>query len=265
MSHRRSNGLIAAVVTFLGVQTLLVVGLAVTLIRRRRERTPPAAEAWDVRGAEAALARLTHRLMQAQEEERAHIAAALHDDVCQQLTGLKMRLQSLGLESHADARALHARVDDLCSQFGSLERQILSLSDPLYAKLEMLGLVGAGRAFCQRVCLEHRIALEFKAGELPHSLCGTVRLAMFRVLQEAMDNAVVHASTPRIAVSLLMTGGALHLEVVDTGVGFDTDAVYRNGAVGLIGMRERLRALGGSFVVSSRPGAGTRVQATVPI
>jgi signal transduction histidine kinase len=260
---QRHQRLIIVASTFVGLQTAFAIGLTITL--RRRRRAAASHDAWDVGAAEAALARLTHRLMQAHDEEGARIAATLHDDVCQQLTGLKMRLQSIGVDPGAGNAGLRRRIEELCDQFGALERRILALTDPIYARLDMLGLVGSARAFCQRLCQQRRIALEFEARDVPAKLCGAVTLAMFRVLQEAMDNALTHAATPRIAVSLSTRDGRLELQVEDNGRGFDPDQAIRQGAVGLIDMRERLRAVGGTCTFVSRPGAGTRIRASVPI
>ena len=261
---QRYRAVIAVAATFIGAQTLLVIGLVVTLARRRRARAATQASAFDVNGAEAALARLTHRLMQAHEEERARIASTLHDDVCQQLTGLKMRLQSLGTGPDTADGELRTRIEDLCDQFTSLEQQMLALSDPVYTRLEMLGLVASARAFCQRACLKHQIALDFHADGVPVQLGSRVALALFRVLQEAVDNAVAHASTPRLAVSIVGTAGAIDLNVADVGVGFDPQAAIARGAVGLIAMRERVRLVGGTCRFESRPGVGTRVHARAP-
>jgi signal transduction histidine kinase len=254
-----------AAATFVGVQTLIVIGLTVTLLRRRRNAADQPADLAAVSGAEAALAQLTHRLMQTQEEERSRIAAALHDDVCQQLTGLKMRLQTLGLERGPGAAETRARIEDLCDQFTGLERQILALTDPVYARLEMLGLTASARALCQRISQEHDIALEFDSDGVPAGLCAGVTLALFRVLQEAMDNVVTHADARRVTVSLVGTASAIDLDVQDDGVGFDPEAAMRTGAVGLVGIRERLRLVGGRGTFESRPGAGARVHARVAI
>jgi signal transduction histidine kinase len=261
---RRYEGIVAAVAAFVGTQAALVIALVVSVRRRRAPKASP--DAWDLGSAEAALARLTHRVMQAHEEERAWIASTLHDDVCQQLTGLKMRLHALGGTAGAGGNGdLRRRIEDLCDQFSDLERQILTLSDPLYSRLNTLGLVASSRAFCQRLCAQHAIALDFRSERVPGAVRGPVRLALFRVLQEAMENAVTHARTRRIVVSLMGTGAEIELEVADEGIGFDPDRAIRAVAVGLVAMRERLRPLGGTCAIESEPGAGTRVRAIVPV
>jgi signal transduction histidine kinase len=263
---KKYEGLIATAMVFVSVQTLLVIGLAVTVVRRRRAaRSDPPPAVWDMSASEAALAQLTHRLMQTQEDERSRIAAALHDDVCQQLTGLKMRLQTLGLERSPGAAETRARIEDLCDQFTGLERQILALTDPVYARLDMLGLTASARALCQRIFQEHDIALEFDSDGVPAGLSAGVTLALFRVLQEAMDNVITHAAARHVTVSLVGTASAIGLDVQDDGVGFDPEAAMRAGAVGLVGIRERLRLVGGRVTFESRPGAGARVHARVAL
>jgi signal transduction histidine kinase len=257
----RHEGLLAAAATFVAAQTALLLGLTLTLVRKRRSRVTDGS---DVSHAEAALARLSHRLLAAQEEERSRIASTLHDDVCQQLTGLKMRLESLSLDPKGDG-AMRARLEQVCDQFGALEARLLALSDPVYARLEMLGLVGSARAFAHRLCQQNGIALEFRADGVPARLSGRITLTMFRVLEEAMRNAVSHADTARIVVSLAVRHGRLELEVDDEGKGFDPAAAIRADGVGLIDMRERLRLVGGTCTFVSRPGAGTRVLARVKL
>ena len=252
----RHRGAFTAAALVFAAQTLLVIGLTVNVVRRRR-----ATEA-DVTKAEGALARLTHRLLTTHENERAQMAAALHDDVCQQLTGLKMRLHALGASTDT---ALRKRVEDLCDQFSGLERQVLALSDPVYARLEMLGLTAAARALCQRMCLASGIQLEFTSRDVPFKLPEAVTLALFRVVQEAMQNAVSYSSAPRIEVSIAAAHGCVELEIADQGAGFDVQQALNSASVGLLTMRERLRAVGGTCGITSRPGGGTRIVARVPV
>jgi signal transduction histidine kinase len=256
---RRHQMAVAVAAVVVAAQALLVIGLAVNLSRRRRSTEA------DVKNAEAALARLTHRLLHARETERAAIAATLHDDICQQMTGLKLRLASIGLAGDADAASPRRRIEDLCDKFSSLERQVLALSDPVYARLQLLGLVAAARALCQRVCMAAGIRLQFAARDVPFRLPEMVTVALFRVVQHAMENAVSHASTPVISVSMVGSSGAIELEIADEGVGFDPDEAMRTEAVGLVEMRERMRAVGGTCVFASRRGNGARVLARVPV
>src|SRR4029077_14909300 len=107
------------------------------------------------------------------------------------------------------------------------------------------------------------VALEFTASDIPKQLPRDLGIAMFRVLEHALDNALRHSNTRRLTVSLRRASDVVALDVVDFGVGFDQTAVRLEDALGLVAMRERLQALGGACVIDSRPGAGTRVRAFV--
>jgi signal transduction histidine kinase len=262
VASQRAQGLMAATVVFVAAQTLLVIGLTVSSVRRRRAGPR---EVLEVKAAEAALARLSRRLMQAQEQERAWIAKAIHDDVCQQLAALTIRLQTLGTDAGGEERDLRSRIHELCDQFSTLEREILAISDPLYAKLRMLGLEASARAFCERRCADHAVGLDFRTGIGSADLPDAVSLTIFRVLQEAIDNVTAHAGATHVTVSLAQRDGGVELEVTDDGVGFDPAAAMRGAAVGLVAIRERLQLVGGTCAFVSSPGAGTTVRARVPL
>lgn len=257
----------AAVVVALAAaasHVLLIVGLTVGLARRRRASQSAAAKDLAcVSGAESALSRLSGRLMQAQEKERAWIAKSIHDDVCQELAALTIRLQSIG---HApESVELRTRIAELCDQFAALEREIFAISDPLYARLTMLGLEATARNFCGQRCAEHAVTLDFRSCGVPRDLSQDIAVPMFRVLQEAVDNSLTHAKARRLTVTLTQALGAIEMDIADDGIGFDPEAAVRAGAVGLIGMCERLRVVSGSCAFESSPGAGTRVHVRVPL
>jgi signal transduction histidine kinase len=217
----------------------------------RRQRRGPAVET-DSAATDAALARLSQRLLQTQEEERASIARWIEDDVCQKLAAISMDLHTIG-------------AGELRDQLSALARESLAVSDPVYAKIKLLGLAATIRALAERRCAERDVALEMSARDIPPDLCQDVSLALFRVFQEALTNALKHAQTTRLVISLRRAAGVLALDVVDEGVGFDPENLPAAEALGLTCMRERLRRVGGSCVIESRPGAGTRVRALVPV
>jgi signal transduction histidine kinase len=245
-------------------QTALAIGLVIG-VRRRRARTAAGHDEWNVSGAQAALERLTQRLIQAQEHERAWIAKAIHDDVCQQLTGLTLRLHALGTATEGSMGDVPVEIRELCEQFFSLEREILALSDPVYARLKLLGLVETAQIYCRRQCTEHGLTLAFDAATLDRSVPDEPALTIFRVLQEAIDNAAAHSRASHVMVSIIDTSTGLEVAVADDGVGFDPDAALRGSAVGLVAMRERVRIAGGTCTFISRPGGGTRIVAHVPL
>ncbi len=206
----------------------------------------------DGTSAEAALARLSQRLMQTHETERAALAKWIEDDVCQQLATISMDLDARG-------------ECELRDQVSALARESLHVSDPTYAKLRLLGLPDTARAFGEKRCADREVAFQFKVADLPKDLPGGVALALFRVLEEAVDNALRHSTAPRIVVWLRRAGDVIALDVVDEGIGFDPDKTAKDAALGLMAMRERLHPVGGECVIESRPGGGTRVRAFVPL
>jgi signal transduction histidine kinase len=260
---QRDRVFVAAIATFIGAQALLVITLAIVTVRRRRAAPTPQADD-GVKAAEAALAKLSQRLMDAHEKERARIAKTIHEDVCQQMTALQMQLQALSHATGEGAAELRTHIERLCGQFSVLQRDVLAISDPVYARLQLLGLAPSARAFCRQRCTEQGITLSFQAAAMPYPLRDSVALAIFRVLQEALENVFAHAQASRVAVTLSERGGTIDLEVADDGVGFDSVVTMQRGTVGLVAMRERMRQVGGTLTVESRPGRGTRICARAP-
>ena len=107
--------------------------------------------------------------------------------------------------------------------------------------------------------------IDFWDDGVPNDLSKDVALAVFRVMQEAVTNAMTHSAARRVSVSLEGNEDEIRLDVSDDGVGFDPDAATKGHGLGLIGMRERLMGVGGDCTISSRRGAGTRILARVPI
>jgi len=219
----------------------------------------------DLKLAALALSSLSRGLMQAYEREQAWIARELHEDLCQRMVALTMRLHGLNELPDSAAGEKRIRVAELCGQFTDLTGEILSISDQIHPRLELLGLRSVARRFCEHLSAEHDAVIDFRDEGVPNDLTDDVALAVFRVMQEALTNAMTHSAARRVSVSLDGDGSEMRLEVSDDGVGFDPDAAMKGHGLGLIGMRERLMALGGDCSITSRCGAGTRVVARVPI
>jgi signal transduction histidine kinase len=212
--------------------------------------------------ARAELSNLSRHLMQAHEQERAALAKTLHDDVCQRMMALTLRLQNLqGAAQHDEVEAV---VADISGKLASLVGEIAAVSDPVHQRLELLGLTTAGRSFCEDVSARCGVAIYFQEQDVPRDLPSDVALALFRVLQEATVNAVVHSGAREVWVSVRGTAAEIRLHIVDRGVGFDLQRSVPGGGVGLVAIRERLKLVNGECVIVSRPGEGTRVEAWVP-
>ena len=197
-------------------------------------------------------------VLRAQEEERRRVARDLHDEVNQALAAILLRLEALAQDSppeHAD------EVGELKRLASQAMDQLLSLARVLRpAALDDHGLVPAIEsqlnAFQERTGIAARLTTE---GD-PASLDEEKQTALYRVIQEALVNAGRHGGATRVEVELAATGGRAELRVRDDGSGFDPAATRASGSgLGLEGMAERARLVGGELDVRSAPGAGTEV------
>ncbi len=213
--------------------------------------------------ARAELSSLSRHLMQAHERERAALARTLHEDICQRMMALTLRLHNLQGSAHDGE--VQAVVADISEKLASLVGEIAAVSDPVHQRLERLGLTTAGRGFCQDLSARYEVAVHFQDEDVPRNLPPDIALALFRVLQEATVNAVVHSAAREVWVSVRGSAAEIRLQIVDRGVGFDTQRAVPSGGVGLVAIRERLKLVNGDSVIVSRPGEGTRVEAWVPL
>jgi signal transduction histidine kinase len=211
--------------------------------------------------ARAELSNLSRHLIQAHERERAAVTKTLHDDICQRMIALALRLHNL----QGSAHDVHALVADISEQLSRLVGDIVAVSDPVHTRLQLLGLTTAARRFCEDLSERHDMAIRFHDEGVPRTLPSDVALALFRVLQEATGNAVAHAATREVWVSLRGTAAETRLHIVDHGIGFDAHRADPSGGVGLVAIRERLKLVNGDSLIVSRPGKGTRVEAWVPL
>jgi signal transduction histidine kinase len=204
--------------------------------------------------------------MEAQEHERSRVARELHDDVCQRMAVLALHLSRLA--NHIPEREVDARrqVRDLYQEVGELGQHVNDISHRLHSsKLQLLGLAEAAATFCREVSIDHGVAVDFVDDDVPATLPDGVAINLFRVLQEALANAVKHSGASRYVVSLRGTDDQLRLEVIDDGRGFDPEVAMATSGLGLVSMQERIRLVNGDVTIESRPGAGTRIRASVPL
>lgn len=218
----------------------------------------------ELRLAKSALSALSQKLMQAQEEERARVARELHDDVCQRMAALTMELEHVIRRLPPDDVTVRYTLAGLSKQSDDLASDLRALSHRLHSsKLELLGLPAATASFCRDLSQQHGVKIDFQHHGVPEELAIETEVGLYRVMQEAVMNAVKHSGAPRVDVALHANGDGLHLEVVDRGKGFNPDAALMHDGLGLVSMRERLYLIGGELVVQSRPGEGTTVRAHV--
>lgn len=216
---------------------------------------------------ESLRAELFRKVVAAQEAERQRIARDLHDETGQSLTAIGMGLRGLSDEN----RKRRASSDTL-SQLQALTSDALRelqriISDLRPAHLDDLGLSATLRWYVNRLQEIAQLTIKVDITGEEHALDETVKIAIFRIIQEALNNIIKHARASSVRVSLDYKEKSAHILVRDNGIGFDMDAVQnRIGRVslGLAGMAERAALLGGTVEVHSRPNYGTEVEAVIP-
>ena len=200
-------------------------------------------------------------VLRAQEEERRRVARDLHDEVNQALTAILLRLEALAQDTPPERAA---EVSELKRLAGQAMGELLNLARQLRpAALDDHGLVPAIeaqlRTFSERTGIAARLSTEGCLGDLDEEQ----QTALYRVTQEALVNAGRHGGASRVQVELAATGGHTELRVTDDGDGFDPGEREGRG-LGLEGMAERARLVGGELDVRSAPGAGTEITMRVP-
>jgi PAS domain S-box-containing protein len=216
--------------------------------------------------AEDALASLSGRLIEAQEEERKRIAREIHDDYNQRLAMLAIDLERLA-ENVGDASVeADLSLHQLSNRASELGADLHSLSHRLHSStLEALGLVAGVKAFCGEFEEQQDIQIDFAHENVPRNIPGDAALCLFRIVQEGLRNVKKHSGARRAEVHVENLDGKLHLSVCDRGKGFDLNRPAAERGIGIRSMEERLRLLGGQLEVHSRPMEGTRIDAWVPL
>jgi len=207
---------------------------------------------------------LSRRLIEVQEAERRSLALELHDEVGQILTGLKLTLEMSARQPAGEVRATIAQAQTLVNELMARARK-MSL-DLRPATLDHLGLLSALLWHIKQYGAQTQVRVEFKHSGLEgRRFPAEVETAAYRIVQEALTNVARHAQALEATVRVWADGHGLGLQIEDRGRGFDTEAALSaDNTSGLAGMRERAHLLGGSFLIESSPGAGTRLTAEFP-
>jgi two-component system sensor histidine kinase UhpB len=210
------------------------------------------------------LRELQARSVREEEEERRRVALVLHDDTAQRLAALLYRLRALearppqpseieGILVEAGAEVGHAL--DVLRKY-ALGRRPLALDD--------LGLAAAAESYARAVLEGTGMRLDVATDGGAFGVGRDEELALYRVLQEALDNVAVHSGGTSVALAIEAVDGEIHARVEDDGRGFDVEAARARGALGLFEMEERAATAGGRVTVESAPGRGTRVEVRAP-
>ena len=206
---------------------------------------------------------LSQRLMEVEEIERRNINRELHDSIAQNLSTLQVNLATLRIELAANApQSAYSRIDDAQSLLEATSLRVRDVMAELRpAALDDFGLLAALRDHAAACSARLGIVISVKGNEPRPRLPLATEVALFRIVQEALNNVAKHARARKVEVRLAAGPRTISLSVVDDGVGFDAARPPRRAAhYGIATMRERAEAVGASLRVQAAPGKGTRVE-----
>ena len=214
---------------------------------------------------QAELQALAGRLLTAQDDERRRISRELHDDVNQRLAMLTLEVESLQADVPRSPRVSAERLGAIRDRLVELSDDVHGLAYGLHPSvLDHLGLRAALRSHVSDLQRHEAIRIDLRIGELAEPLPPDVSACLYRVAQAALRNVVKHARAGRATVEVEPDDGGVRLSVSDDGIGFAVPARSAEG-LGILGMQERVRLVGGRFALSSKLGGGSRVTVWVPL
>ncbi|MBZ0274412.1 HAMP domain-containing protein [bacterium] len=217
--------------------------------------------------AQGRLRALSHRLQAARDEEASRIARELHDELGQILTGLKMELSTVCRvcsrrpDSLAGDEAIVKMGEQINRAIDSVRRISSELRPPV---LDRLGLAAAVDWLVRDREANSGLAIILNVGNVSEPIDGLVSTTVFRIVQEALTNVIRHADATEVSVDLMGNEATLALTIHDNGKGIEPADAEGPQSLGILGMRERVHLLGGSFAVRGRPGEGTTIEVEVP-
>lgn len=214
------------------------------------------------------LRHLSRELLSAQEEERKKISRELHDVIAQTLTGINVRLASLKAESRISTKELQKKI-------ASTQRLVEKSVDIVHrfarelrpTVLDDLGLIPALQSFMKGFMEDTGVRVSLKAFAGIEQSNSTRRTMLYRVAQEALTNVARHSEASHAEISIQNLKGVIHMEIKDNGKGFaveGTSCAKKNNRLGLLGMKERVEMIGGTFCVESAPGNPTTIRVEIP-
>lgn len=216
--------------------------------------------------AEEALSSVSGRLIGAHEQERTWIARELHDDISQRLALVAMDLDRLKQQPLATTEELRLAIGETYKQVSDLVSDIHAMSHRLHSsKLDSVGLAAAAAGFCRELSERQKALIDFSSHGIPKKVPETISLCLFRVLQEALQNALKHSGTKQFRVSLVGSTNEIQMTICDEGRGFDVEGLAKGTGLGLTSMKERLKLVGGELSLETQLQRGTTIHARVPL
>jgi two-component system, chemotaxis family, CheB/CheR fusion protein len=206
-------------------------------------------------------------LLTAQEEERRRISRELHDDLNQRLAMLAVELETLEKDPLSSADVTRVRLAALRARTEAISDDVRRTAHQLHPSMvDHLGLPAALRSLCDDVSKQEKIRVSCQVRNVSAPIPTEIALCLYRVAQEALRNVATHSGAPRATLSLVPVKNRIRLAINDSGHGFDRSASSQaKKGLGILSMEERVRLVGGSLTLNSKPGKGTRVVVEVPL
>lgn len=212
----------------------------------------------------AELRRLASHREERVEQERARLAREFHDELGQVLTTARMQLQLLERQFPGEADTQRHALQEIGALIGEASRSVKAIASDLRPAALNLGLTAAIEWLAARVLTPLGIGCRISISPLADRIVGDHAIALFRIVQESLNNVVRHAGARQVGITLAALDRELHLLVEDDGTGFDASTVDHSAHFGLMGIAERVMSLGGTLEVDSLPGKGTRISVSLP-
>ncbi len=213
----------------------------------------------------AQLRKLAAHVETVREEEKAHIAREVHDELGQMLTVLKLEISMCEISFAALDPALAARLQGMKRLIAQLFQQVRDVATALRPPILDAGIASAIDWQARRFEERTGIACLVQVPECPPQLSSAKAVGLFRILQEALTNVMRHANAQTVSLCLEQRGDVLCLSISDDGQGFVVLPGRQGVSFGLVGMQERVQMLGGTLLLESQPGEGTSIHISVPL
>jgi len=236
-----------------------LIGVGIDVTKRKK------AEA-ELNASNIQLRSLASHLQSIREEERIRIAREIHDELGQQLTGLKMDVYWINKKLEKKEEAIQQKINGIIELIDETVKSVRRISSNLRPSiLDDLGLISALEWHSREVEKRSEIKVHFSTKMLEQDIPVAIATAIFRIYQEALTNAVRHANAHEINSSLQLNDNELILRVKDDGKGIDQSAKTNTKTLGLLGIKERTIVLGGKYELKSEPGKGTELCISIPL
>jgi len=216
--------------------------------------------------AEEALSDINRRVIEAEERERDRVAKDLHENVGQRLALLAIAIEQLKNDFPHQAVNLLGRMDEVWRKTLGILADVKASAHELYSpRLEYLGIAAVMRAFCEEFGERKGVKIDFKSKEIPSPVPPDIAICLFRVLQEALHNGVMHSGVQKFSVQLWGESDQVHLRISDSGAGFDLRVARSGRGLGLVRIEQRVKLVNGTSSINSQFKEGTTIQVSVPL